>query len=131
MNLRKMAEALQDNNWADDAACKDADSEIFFAHNGHSTGESDMREAKSYCNGDENADPCPVREECLDYAMVANEKYGVWGGLDENERRSRKREMRYRRKLREEVIKRVAEEQATGHVIRTERRVIIRKGPHV
>ena len=40
---------------------------------------------------------CPVREPCLEYAITAREKEGVWGGLDEQERR---RLIRQRRKTR-------------------------------
>jgi WhiB family redox-sensing transcriptional regulator len=38
---------------------------------------------------------CPVREDCLDYAMAADE-FGIWGGLDQEERRNLKRR-RHRR----------------------------------
>ena len=45
--------------------------------------------AKSVCRG------CPVRTECLNYALSRPEKYGVWGGLNEEERAAeRRRRMR-------------------------------------
>jgi WhiB family redox-sensing transcriptional regulator len=37
--------------------------------------------AKRICIG------CPVRQECLDYALVSNQRFGIWGGLTEEERR--------------------------------------------
>ena len=47
------------------------------------------RKAKQICMG------CPVRTECLDYAVSRPEKYGTWGGLNEDERASeRRRRMR-------------------------------------
>lgn len=30
--------------------------------------------------------PCPIREQCLLFALVNNEQYGVWGGADESQR---------------------------------------------
>ena len=44
------------------------------------------KEAKKVCQR------CPVREPCLDYAMAAGERYGVWGGLSERERRKLRKE---------------------------------------
>jgi WhiB family redox-sensing transcriptional regulator len=52
------------------------DPELFFPARGASTGE-----AKEVCRG------CVVRIECLDYAVAANEKQGIWGGTSERERR--------------------------------------------
>lgn len=131
MDLKKLAETLRENNWVDDAACKETDEpEIFFEHNGHADGADAVAEAKAYCNGSEYVEPCPVRVECLKYALASNERYGIWGGLDEAERRSLKRDIRYRRKLKEETARRVEEERVNGHVIRTERRVIVRRYDH-
>lgn len=39
------------------------------------------RQAKALCG------QCPVRDECLDFALSANEAFGIWGGLTEVERR--------------------------------------------
>ena len=47
------------------------------------------RQAKAVCAA------CPVRSECLGYALTRPEKYGTWGGLNEDERASeRRRRMR-------------------------------------
>ncbi len=62
--------------WMVDARCLDADPEAFFPEKGGST-----REAKRIC-----AD-CPVKEPCLDYALANDERFGIWGGLSERERR--------------------------------------------
>lgn len=64
-------------SWARQARCADApDPEIFFR--GRGPGEADA--AKAVCAA------CPVRRECLRYALEAPEEQGVWGGLDEKER---------------------------------------------
>lgn len=44
------------------------------------------RQAKAICNGDTESKPCPVKQECLVYALVNGEKFGVWGGKSERER---------------------------------------------
>ncbi len=64
-------------SWVDRAACAAADPEIFFPV----SGESDAA-AKQYCAS------CPVRDDCRDYALAAGEESGIWGGLNEAERRA-------------------------------------------
>jgi WhiB family redox-sensing transcriptional regulator len=64
-------------DWIEDAACADADPEIFFT-----AGLEPDAEAKKYCAF------CPVRDECREYSLAAGEEFGVWGGLSEDERRA-------------------------------------------
>lgn len=40
------------------------------------------------CNGDDDLPPCPIREACLIFALVNNERHGVWGGTSEIDRRA-------------------------------------------
>ena len=72
-----------DLSWQDDGACLGADPDLFFPERGEST-----REAKEICRG------CDVREVCLEYALTAGEKFGIWGGLSERERRRIRRSRR-------------------------------------
>ncbi|MFB4280805.1 WhiB family transcriptional regulator [Nonomuraea sp. MTCD27] len=77
--------------WQEDAACRGEDLVLFFGPEGERQPQKDMRErrAKTVCAG------CPVRRECLTYALSRPEKYGTWGGLNEEERASeRRRRMR-------------------------------------
>jgi WhiB family redox-sensing transcriptional regulator len=70
--------------WQFDAACRGEDSSLFFAPNYFERREEkDDREAraKSICAR------CPVRSTCLDYALRTRETHGIWGGLNELERR--------------------------------------------
>jgi len=69
-----------DDQWQDRALCAQTDPEAFFPEKGGST-----REAKRICQG------CEVRSECLDYALAHDERFGIWGGLSERERRRLKR----------------------------------------
>jgi WhiB family redox-sensing transcriptional regulator len=62
--------------WQARAACRGCDPELFFMDRGQPTSE-----AKTVCRG------CVVREECLEYAITEKEKFGIWGGLSERERR--------------------------------------------
>jgi hypothetical protein len=50
-------------------------------------------EGKKYCFGDEetNRPPCPVRNECLWFAVELDEQHGIWGGLSHRERNARVR----------------------------------------
>lgn len=77
--------------WQDAAACRGEDIGLFFGPDGERQPEREIRErkAKAICV------TCPVRAECLEYALSRPEKYGVWGGLNEEERASeRRRRMR-------------------------------------
>jgi len=62
--------------WQSDALCAQTDPEAFFPEKGGST-----RDAKKICTG------CEVRSECLEYALSNDERFGIWGGLSERERR--------------------------------------------
>ncbi|MFI5041095.1 MAG: WhiB family transcriptional regulator [Acidimicrobiales bacterium] len=64
------------NDWKSKANCMGVDPDLFFPERGMST-----REAKEVCRG------CVVREDCLEYALANGEKFGIWGGLSERERR--------------------------------------------
>jgi len=66
--------------WQERALCAQTDPEAFFPEKGGST-----REAKKVCTG------CEVRMECLEYALELDERFGIWGGLSERERRKLKR----------------------------------------
>lgn len=67
-------------SWQDSALCAQTDPEAFFPEKGGST-----REAKKVCRS------CDVRTECLEYALEHDERFGIWGGLSERERRRLKR----------------------------------------
>lgn len=62
--------------WMVDALCAQIDPEMFFPEKGGST-----RDAKKICAA------CPARLKCLDYALENQERYGIYGGLSERERR--------------------------------------------
>jgi len=62
--------------WQTEALCAQTDPEAFFPEKGGST-----RDAKKVCGA------CNVRSECLEYALSNDERFGIWGGLSERERR--------------------------------------------
>jgi WhiB family redox-sensing transcriptional regulator len=72
---------VEDDNWQDRANCLGVDPDLFFPERGAST-----REAKEVCRG------CTVRSDCLEFALCNGEKFGIWGGLSERERRRIRRE---------------------------------------
>ena len=63
-------------DWQSRANCMGVDPDLFFPERGAST-----REAKEVCRG------CVVQDDCLEYALENGEKFGIWGGLSERERR--------------------------------------------
>jgi WhiB family transcriptional regulator, redox-sensing transcriptional regulator len=67
-------------SWQEQALCAETDPEAFFPEKGGST-----REAKKICTG------CEVKAECLEYALSNDERFGIWGGLSERERRRLRR----------------------------------------
>ena len=67
--------------WTDRAACRGTDTEIFFPANA-----DEEAEALSICA------TCPVRAQCLDYAVRNRETYGIWGGTTPEQRRRIRRE---------------------------------------
>ena len=71
-----------EQEWQEQALCAEADPEVFFPEKGGST-----REAKRICKA------CAVRDECLEYALEHDERFGIWGGLSERERRRVKRQI--------------------------------------
>ena len=72
----------EDEQWQERALCAQTDPEAFFPEKGGST-----REAKRVCRS------CEVRGECLEFALENDERFGIWGGLSERERRRVKREV--------------------------------------
>lgn len=71
---------LDEDQWQERALCAQTDPEAFFPEKGGST-----REAKRICLG------CEVKDACLEYALANDERFGIWGGLSERERRRLKR----------------------------------------
>lgn len=69
-----------DDDWQDRGLCAEVDPDLFFPEKGGS-----VREAKRVCAR------CPVRVECLEEALANDERFGVWGGLSETDRRRLRR----------------------------------------
>ena len=67
-------------SWQTDALCAQTDPEAFFPEKGGST-----RDAKRICT------TCEVKAQCLEYALQNDERFGIWGGLSERERRRLRR----------------------------------------
>ena len=68
-------------SWQESALCAQTDPEAFFPEKGGST-----REAKKVCQ------TCDVKQVCLEYALAHDERFGIWGGLSERERRRLRRQ---------------------------------------
>ncbi|MEV0777491.1 WhiB family transcriptional regulator [Streptomyces sp. NPDC050433] len=71
--------------WLRDAACADADPELFFPVGDADPAAEQVKRAKEVCHG------CPVESRCLEWALNTGLTSGVWGGTDEAERRRLRR----------------------------------------
>ncbi|MFQ4147794.1 WhiB family transcriptional regulator [Arthrobacter sp. LAPM80] len=79
IGLRRQLDDFSDEGelgWQTDALCAQTDPEAFFPEKGGST-----RDAKKVCGA------CNVKAQCLEYALANDERFGIWGGLSERERR--------------------------------------------
>jgi WhiB family redox-sensing transcriptional regulator len=72
--------------WQDAAACHGFDTEFFFPQRGEFPAT-----AFATCRR------CPVQPECLEHALTLPERFGVWGGTSERQRRRLRAERRARR----------------------------------
>jgi WhiB family redox-sensing transcriptional regulator len=69
-------------DWQQHGACREVDSRIFF----HPVGERGAPHAQREEEAKRVCARCPVQLACRAYALEAEEPYGVWGGLSEDER---------------------------------------------
>jgi WhiB family transcriptional regulator, redox-sensing transcriptional regulator len=75
-------------NWCDEAACRDADTDLFFPVGPAGPGLHQVDEAKRICR------TCPMQARCLAWALDHGVTDGVWGGTTEEERRAIRRRTR-------------------------------------
>lgn len=76
------------NDWQRDAACTSYDPELFFPLGSATPARAQLERARRICRS------CPVQMPCLEWAIRVGVDDGVWGGLDEQERRSLRRRQR-------------------------------------
>lgn len=74
--IHKVGFDIADTSWRHNANCLGVNPDLFYPERGQST-----REAKTVCQG------CEARGECLEFALQNGEKFGIWGGKSERERR--------------------------------------------
>jgi WhiB family redox-sensing transcriptional regulator len=74
----------EQDEWRKYALCRHYDPALFFPH-----GLEGVQEAQAVCAG------CPVKQECLEFALATNQVHGVWGGTSERERVRIRRSARY------------------------------------
>jgi WhiB family redox-sensing transcriptional regulator len=67
--------------WRDEAACRNADPELFFPEGDTGYARAQVKTAKLICRG------CRVSATCLNWALANGQEAGIWGGLTEDERR--------------------------------------------
>jgi len=70
-----------DYEWRAGASCIELDPEMFFPAGTVGASAHAIARAKAICAS------CPVQVECLEYAVITAQRFGIWGGTDEEERR--------------------------------------------
>ena len=75
-------------NWRSAGACLSADPDLFFPISSTGPAERQRARAKTICAG------CPVRRECLEFALSHNQIYGIWGGTTAEDRQRERRRKR-------------------------------------
>jgi WhiB family redox-sensing transcriptional regulator len=75
-------------DWVHKARCREVDPELFFPIGTTGPAAAQVESAKAVCM------ICPVRVECLEWALATGQDAGVWGGLSEEERRALRRARR-------------------------------------
>lgn len=88
-----LALANADYSWRNRSICRDTDPDLFFPVG--TTGQAllQIAKAKEVCG------ECPVSTDCLEYALETNQDSGIWGGLDEEQRRAIRRQGAARQRL--------------------------------
>ena len=77
-----------DVRWRKDAACRASSPDLFFPVGTVGAALTEIESAKAVCSG------CAVQEACLEFALLTNQEFGVWGGTSEDERRRLRQEHR-------------------------------------
>lgn len=75
--LVELMDSALTSGWEGGALCAQTDPEEFYPERG-----GNAKVPKRICSA------CPVRDECLAYALATDERFGIWGGLSERERRN-------------------------------------------
>jgi WhiB family redox-sensing transcriptional regulator len=73
-----------DWEWRSQANCLGIETNLFFPDRGSEM----IQQAKAVCHS------CVVREQCLQFALVNSERFGIWGGTSERERKRIRRRAR-------------------------------------
>lgn len=109
--LNAEVETDQVRDWRDQAVCSSEEvTQIFFPVGVTGQAAVQIEDAKAVCV------ECPVRQECLEYAITTNQEYGIWGGTSEEERRVLRRKWRQEQRAQRNRI--AAERKAARDALR-------------
>jgi WhiB family transcriptional regulator, redox-sensing transcriptional regulator len=73
-------------SWRYDAKCKDEPTDLFYPPRDRALYKPIADKAKGICWGDDGRPPCPVRRDCLWYAIDMGDQHGIFGGMSNRER---------------------------------------------
>lgn len=95
----------RDESWRELAKCNGMDVEMFFPPRDKDKYKQIADKAKSICFGKDGKPECPVRKDCLLYAVEMETVYGIWGGLSNRERNALVRKAKKNGKTLEQWLK--------------------------
>lgn len=87
-----------DLSWQDRSACNGVDVNLFYGTSVDGNREYPPETRDREAHAKQLCRDCPVRTACLQYALDTGEKYGIWGGLDPDERKRYRRNKSERRR---------------------------------
>ena len=88
--MTALAASNDSASWRQSAACLSYDPGLFFPIGKTGRAVTEIQRAKAICAA------CPVQTECLTFALETHQAYGIWGGCDEDERRTLRRQQQRR-----------------------------------
>lgn len=94
-----------DESWRENAKCRGMDTEMFYPPREKDTYKEIADKAKAICFGKDGKPECPVRKECLTYAVDTDNIYGIWGGMSNRERNALVRKAKRHGKTLEQWLK--------------------------
>lgn len=78
--------SLDVSTWVEQSKCRNLETRRWYPPRDKELYQIDATYAKGVCKGKDGKPPCPVRHQCLLFALLTDEEHGIWGGMSHRER---------------------------------------------